>query len=380
MSSALVLCAADPATDPRPNRMIRCLAHDFAVHVLARGEVALPEVTCQRIPALPHRSIPHRAANALRLYRGHYRHMVWTPGLRSLAAAHRRLDHAIIAVHDLRLLPVALAIRKRGRVLFDAREYYPRHYEDLWWWRWLYQPLNRDLCRRYLPRVDHLVTVSAGLAEEYSREFGVACAVLPSLPAPVACEPRPVDPAHIRLIHHGLASRSRRIELMIEMTDHLPERFTLDLMLMASDARYLARLRALCARRPRVRILPPVPFTDLISVTNAYDIGVFLVPPVSFNLRFALPNKFFEFVQARLMVAIGPSPEMARLVKEHDLGVVANDFAPATLAAALSRLSVEEIMRFKEHAHRAAAVLNSERTDAAVRSIVLAQEPPPGTA
>jgi len=164
---------------------------------------------------------------------------------------------------------------------------------------------------------------------------------------------------------------------MIEMTDHLPERFTLDLMLMASDARYLARLRALCATRPRVRILPPVPFKDLVSITNQYDIGVFLVPPVSFNLRFALPNKFFEFVQARLMVAIGPSPEMARLVKEHDLGVVVDDFAPATLAAALSRLSVEEIMRFKQHAHRAAAVLNSERTDATLRSIISNQELPP---
>jgi len=109
-------------------------------------------------------------------------------------------------VHDLRLLPVALAIRRRGRVLFDAREYYPRHYEDVWWWRLLYQQFNRDLCRRYLPRVDHLVTVSAGLADEYSREFGVACAVLPSMPAPVACDPRPVDPAHIRLVHHGLAA------------------------------------------------------------------------------------------------------------------------------------------------------------------------------
>jgi hypothetical protein len=29
----------------------------------------------------------------------------------------------------------------------------------------------------------------------------------------------------------------------------------------------------------------------------------------------ALPNKFFEFIQARLAVAIWPSPEMSKITK-----------------------------------------------------------------
>ena len=203
--------------------------------------------------------------------------------------------------------------------------------------------------------------------------------MLPSLPAPVACAPQLVDPAHIRLVHHGLASRSRRLELMIEMMNHLPARFTLDMILIPADKRYLAKLRALCATRPRLRLLPPVPFEELISTTNAYDIGVFLVPPVSFNLRFTLPNKFFEFVQARLMVAVGPSPEMARLVREHDLGVVADDFQPASLAAVLARLSADDIARFKLQSHRAAAELNSDQTNAVVRAFAVSGAPPPAS-
>jgi hypothetical protein len=260
-------------------------------------------------------------------------------------------------------------------LLFDAREYYPRHYEDILWWRLLYQPFNRALCREYLPRADHVVTICRGLADEYERELGVHCELLPSYPAPVACKPQPVDPSRIRLVHHGLASRSRQIELMIEMVDHLPVNFTLDLFLMPSEDGYLGFLRRMCATRPRVRLLAPLPFAELVPATNGYDIGVFLVPPVNFNLRFALPNKFFEFVQARLMVAIGPSPEMARLVHEHDLGVVAADFRPATLAAALAGLSLADIERFKHNAHRAAAVLNSDQTDALVRRIALDPQP-----
>jgi hypothetical protein len=377
MPSALVLCAADPASDPRPSRMIRCLARDFHVSVLARGRIDLPNVTCDEIPGLLARPLVHRAANAFRLTRGQFRHIVWTPGLRTVASRHRQLSHDFVAVHDLRLLPVALAIRGRGhgQVLFDAREYYPRQYEDLWWWRLLFQPMNRKLCRRFMARADHVVTVSGGLAAEYEREFGVRCRVLPSLPAPRALTPQPVDPTQIRMIHHGLASPSRQLEGMIALMDHVPEYFSLDMMLVPSDRGYLAKLRRLAAKRRNVRILPPVAFPQLVEATNHYDIGVFLVPPVSFNLKFALPNKFFEYVQARLMVAIGPSPEMAHYVRAHDLGVVAQDFHPATLGAALSRLSASEIAHYKENAHRAAAVLNSNQTDDVLRGLAYAQMP-----
>ncbi len=381
MATALVLCLADPAGNPRPNRMIGCLRRDFQVHVISAA-ASLPGAVCDRIEPPP-RSLRDRLVRNLRLAARRYDALLWTPALRALAAKHRAMDHAFITVHELRLLPFALAVRGSGRVLFDAREYYPRHYEDVWWWRLLHQPFNRALCRDYLPRADHVVTVCPGLADEYRRELGIHCDLLPSYPAPVAREPQPVDPARIRLVHHGLASPSRRLERMIAMMDHLPERFHLDLLLMPSGDRYLAKLRALCAARPRVRLLPPVPFAELIPATNAYDIGLFLVPPANFNLRFTLPNKLFEFVQARLMVAIGPSPEMARVVREHDLGVVAADFQPATLAAALAGLSAADLTRYKQNAHRAAAVLNSDQTDALVRRLALdpprraAPNPPP---
>jgi hypothetical protein len=98
--------------------------------------------------------------------------------------------------------------------------------------------------------------------------------------------------------------------------------------------------------------------------TRDYEIGMFLLEPTNFNYLHALPNKFFEFIQARLAIAIGPSPEMARLVKEHDLGVVAQDFKPQSLANALRVLTPEKVAQFKQNAHRAADVLcwEHERT------------------
>ena len=103
---------------------------------------------------------------------------------------------------------------------------------------------------------------------------------------------------------------------------------------------------------------------------NAYDIGFYILKPISFNTLHALPNKFFEFVQARLMVAIGPSPEMAAYVERYGLGVVAKDFTPESMAAALSDLTQERIMEYKMNAHKCAWELSSEPNNEKILALV----------
>jgi hypothetical protein len=111
---------------------------------------------------------------------------------------------------------------------------------------------------------------------------------------------------------------------------------------------------------------------DLPTVLNAFDIGVFLLEPVNLHYRLALPNKLFEFIQGRLGVAIGPSPEMARVVREAGCGVIAPDFRPErlapdfrpeSLAACLNDLGEREINAFKERSHTAARQLCAERNE-----------------
>ena len=172
------------------------------------------------------------------------------------------------------------------------------------------------------------------------------------------------------MIHHGIVSRSRRLDLMIEMMDYVDERFSLDLMLAGHGA-YLRQLGATAARRKNVRIMPPVPLDEVVRVINQYDIGLSLLPPTNFNTRYTLPNKFFEFIQARLALAIGPSLEMKRILQEYNCGIVSEDFSPRSLAQALNRLlSEEKVMYFKEPSPKAALRWNAEANGARVLQIV----------
>jgi hypothetical protein len=52
---------------------------------------------------------------------------------------------------------------------------------------------------------------------------------------------------------------------------------------------------------------------------------------------------------------------MASIVKEHDLGIVSEDFSPKTFARSLSSLDREKINYYKLRSHRIARMMSAER-------------------
>lgn len=175
----------------------------------------------------------------------------------------------------------------------------------------------------------------------------------------------------IRIIHHGMASPDRYIHKMIEVMDYVDDRFTLDLMLVSTYYQdYFQTLQQMTSDRKNTRIIPIVPFEEIIPFTSQYDIGMFLVPFSTFNLKMCLPNKFFEFIQARLAIAIGPSPEMAKLVQQYHLGIISKDFTPKSMAESLNKLTKEEILQYKENSNKAAKILNAQNEGEKLLKIV----------
>ena len=362
MKRILIISFSDLATDPRVHRQIKLLSSRY--EVLAAG-TAPPQIAGMeffRIPQTP-RPLSLRVLGALDLKLGRYESYYWADRrVQACLAALSDVRADIILANDLNTLPLACALAKGAKVVFDAHEYAPREYEDRPRWRFFYQRYCDQMCKAYLPRVDAMFTVCQSIADEYRSNYGVESKVVFNAPPFHDLSPQPVSDGLVRMIHHGGTISSRKLELMIESIDFLDQRFHLDLMLLPSTSSYFRKLERAAAQRPRVRILPPVPMTELPGHLNRYDIGVFLLPPTNFNYRFALPNKLFEFIQARLAIAVGPSPEMARVVRQYDCGVVADDFTPQSLALRLNSLDVVRIEHFKFQSNRAASELCFERS------------------
>ena len=360
LKSVLIISFSTIHSDPRVMRQVRLLESVQQVTVAGYGRP--PDANIEFVVLdKPTASMLQKGIWAGKLLLGAFESYYWSL-LQVLGAqrllGERRFD--LIVANDISALPLALALAKGSPVLMDAHEYSPREFDDKLLWKLLFGRYHHYLCKRYLSRAGAMTTVCQGIADEYLRQYKVPCEVIYNAPLNQKLLPSLREDEHIRLIHHGAGIRSRHLEVMIEMMQYLDGRFTLSFMLVESDPAYMTELRALANADPRIRFIEPVPMPDICRRLNEFDMGVYLLPPVNFNHEHALPNKFFEFIQARLAVAIGPSPEMARLVNHFKCGVISNSFAPADLASVISAVTPSDLIGLKQASHEAAAKLSYE--------------------
>lgn len=270
----------------------------------------------------------------------------------------RRFDVAI--ANDVEAVPVAVALRPRHGVLADLHEYSPRLHDDNPAWFERITPWFEWVVRRYVTKADAWSTVSTGIIDEYERNFGFRAELVTNAAPYRDARPGPVG-SPIRVVHSGACLRNRNLHVMAEAVDAAANDVTLDFYLTANDPPYLQELKDLAARSTRVTVHDPVPYAQLGETLARYDVGIHVLPPVNFNNALALPNKLFDYIQARLGVVIGPTAEMAHFVETYDIGEVAADFTAAGTRAAIERLTAESVTRFKDHADRHAHELAGER-------------------
>ena len=81
---------------------------------------------------------------------------------------------------------------------------------------------------------------------------------------------------------------------------------SIDFMIVNKNAKYF-NIRNMAKKHSPIRFIDSVPMLLIAGKLNNYDVGLYMLRPSTFNTYMALPNKIFEFIQARLVIAIWPS-------------------------------------------------------------------------
>lgn len=354
--SLLILSISRIVSDPRVLKQVALFRDRYEVSTCGQGPAPEGVARHFELPADTRGWVDDRVALLTRRYRRAYRN------IGGVAAARAMLPvgafDAVLA-NDLNTVPLALSLQPRRGVHADLHEFAPREKEDDLKWRLLVAPFLRWLCRKYLARAASITTVSSGIALEYQKRFGVSADIVTNASPHVDLRPLPVGNT-IRLIHTGAAFRARRLENYIRAMDGLRPGISLDFYLTPNDPEYLEELKLLARHLATVAFHNPVPYSELVETTHRYDVALSVFAPTTFNIAHGLPNKFFEAIQARIGLIIGPSPEMARIVERYDLGAITNDFEVASLRKTIGALTPERIAEWKAAAHRAAGPLSAE--------------------
>lgn len=267
--------------------------------------------------------------------------------------------------NDWEAVPLAVeaAKKNRARVVADIHEFSPLQFEDRKYRKLTHTPMITYFLKTYGAQVDASITVSPPLADRFGREFPFKPMVIMNVPAYEEVPLAEMDPQHIRLVHQGMAIRSRRLELLIETIALCEPRYTLHFILAPNHRGYPEKLQELGDKIAPGRVFfhPPVQPGVVVRTIASYDIGFMLIPPTSYSYLMSLPNKFFQSIVAGLAICIGPSPAMAEIVNQYGVGCVAPSFEPHDIARTLNALTIEDIQAMRQASREAAKVFNAKQ-------------------
>jgi hypothetical protein len=272
-------------------------------------------------------------------------------------------SYDLVLVNDLHLLPWVVEAAPglaKGPIILDLHEVYSGNGTSLFYKTLLAGYDDWLLTFIASPVFTKRLTVAEGIADLYRDQYGVPRpGVIRNVAPYEELEPSPVDPERIRLEHHGYAAVERGVDIMLAAALELEPRFTLVLMVLGDESELAAIRRHPAFAAGRVELREPVHVTQVARAVNDCDLEVIFFPPRFENNTYALPNKFFESIQGRLGFVIGQSPEIVPFVRDYGLGTVVDGWTAADLAAAVNKLTADDIAGFKRASHAAAAELST---------------------
>ena len=269
----------------------------------------------------------------------------------------------LVFVHDAENLQYFANIKHLYdfKLIFNAHEYYPLEFNERKNWENTWQIYFETIYKKYLPKTDLMINVCESIRQKCLLEFNKDSILIPNAAfySDISIKNN-FKNGEIKIIHHGVALEGRKIEWMIDAVRNAGEKYHLTLMLSNVGSDYYKKLEKLIATISNIELTPPVSFNEIVPSINKYDIGLYLLPPSNFNNSVALPNKIFEFIQAKLCVLIGPAIEMEKLVYENNIGLVASENSPEAITKCLLKLDERKILMYKENSARCAKKLSAE--------------------
>lgn len=359
----LILSFVPIKGDPRVGKQVRRFVEEYAVTTCSPGPSPHADVEhIEMTGAEPtHRSLFTRVVDELARRTERFERLYFiTDAAQNVTQLLGGREFDAVIANDAETVGIACRLFGAERVHADLHEFFPdMGFDDTRlgqrqrrYWTWM--------TRELVSKAASSTTVAAGIAQRY-HEYGVFPGVvtnsthLRDLPA------RPLD-GPIRIVHSGNPFHERSLGEIMRAVATSPVDVRFDLYLTPEPAKQRAEFVALAAELgDRITVHDPVPQSVLIETLNWHDIGIHVLQPVSTNNTMALPNKFFDFVQARLGIIIGPSPEMQRLLEQHGLGVVADGFDQQAIQQAIDSLTPEKVMGFKQASDAAADALSAEK-------------------
>lgn len=264
-------------------------------------------------------------------------------------------NYDAILANDLDTLLSSFIVSKiRGKALiYDSHEYFTevpelvgREFQKNAW---------ENIEKFLLPKLQYSYTVCESIANEYNLKYDANFKVIRNLPVMKPYFEH--DNTHI-LIYQGALNVGRGIELMIQTMQFL-EGYSLWIAGAGDVEEELHNLVYKLNLGEKVRFLGRIPFDELHEITSKACLGLSFEEDLGKNYKFALPNKLFDYIQARIPVLVSNLPEMRKVVTQYEIGDFLHYREPDKVAKQILEIfsNHERLDSWHEHLEKASVGL-----------------------
>ncbi len=271
----------------------------------------------------------------------------------------------IITSNDLdTIFPCYLvSVIKNTKLVYDSHEYFTElpELQKRKFSRTIWLKLEELL----FPRLKYVSTVGNFIAEAYRKKYKVPVSVIRNMPLRVNAINK--QPKQKIIIYQGAINIGRGIDLMIDAMLFLPD---YELWIIGEGLIFNI-IKERCIAITNVRVLGKVSFQELPLLTTQGMVGLSLEEDLGLNYRYSLPNKIFDYVNARIPVIVSDLPEMRSLVEQYNIGKILFDRSTEGLSFLIKSICEDDrnYQLFVENCELASKVLNWEMQEPLLLSL-----------
>jgi len=153
---------------------------------------------------------------------------------------------------------------------------------------------------------------------------------------------RDSSPAGFRAVFTGAHGIANGLDAVLDAARVLKERHRDDIEILFVGDGKLKPALVECAEAEKLdncRFLDPMPKTELCEFMREADVGLMVLANVPAFYYGTSPNKFFDYIAARMPVVNNYPGWLADMIKEHDCGIAVPPGDPVAFADALIELA-----------------------------------------
>lgn len=326
---------------------------------LAQNGYAVVLVGRKRASSLPLEERPYRQKrlrcwwNRGKWFYAEYNIRLW------LYLLFKKMD-AVCAI-DLDTILPCLWISKWKKIprIYDAHELFTEMKEVIT--RPRIQKAWLKIERKAVPAFTKGYTVSDGIAREFNKRYGVQYETIRNLPwlRSIDITPTPIP----FLLYQGAVNEARGFEQLIPAMKQIHCK-----LVVCGDGNFMEQLKKLVIENgvaDKVELKGMLPPDQLWMIAQQARIGIHVPEREGLNQYWALPNKFFDYIQAGLPQVTVNFPEYQQVNSQWEVALLLENTQPERIAEAVNNLLVNDVLyqRLKENCMEARKTLNWQQEE-----------------